>query len=159
MRLRPYEPDDADAVLALNQANLDAVGWLDGERLEWLVGMADLSLVADESGALAGFTIVFAPGTAYDSVNYAWFGQRYDDFGYLDRVVVAPAYRRSGVGTLIYDVAEDHVRPRGRMALEVYAEPPNEPSLAFHHRRGYVEADRFRQGNGKVCAMLVKPLG
>lgn len=159
MRLRPYETADADAVLALNQANLDAVGWLDGEQLGWLVGMADLSLVADDGGTLAGFTIVFAPQTAYDSANYAWFGQRYDDFGYLDRVVVAPAYRRSGVGTLIYDAAEDHVRPRGRMALEVYAEPPNEPSLAFHDRRGYVEADRFRQANGKVCAMLVKPLG
>ena len=158
MRLRAYEPTDADPVLALNQASLDAVGWLDGERLEWLVALADTCLVAEDDGALAGFTIVLAPGTAYDSINYAWFGQRYDDFAYLDRVVVAPAYRRSGVGTLIYDTAEERARDRGRMALEVYVDPPNPPSLAFHGRRGYAEVGQFRQANGKTCSMLVKEL-
>ena len=158
VRLRPYEPTDADAVLALNQANLDAVGWLDAERLEWLVGLADSSLLADDDGVLAGFAITLAPGTAYDSVNYAWFAQRYDDFSYLDRIVVAPAYRRSGVGTLIYDAAEDRALRHGRLTAEVYVEPPNESSLAFHRRRGYAEVGRLRQANGKTCSMLAKEL-
>ncbi len=160
MRLRPYDASDTVAVLALNQANLDAVGWLDTERLEWLVGLAELSLVADAgAGAmLAGFTVVLPPGTAYDSINYAWFGQRYHDFAYLDRVVVAPAYRRTGTGSLIYDAAEEHARSRGLMALEVYCEPPNEPSLAFHRRREYTEVGRLGQPNGKTCSMLTKQL-
>lgn len=158
MRLRRYDPADADELLVLNQANLDAVGWLDAARLGWLVGMSDSCLVADEDGALAGFTIVLAPSTAYDSINYAWFGQRYDDFAYLDRVVVAPSYRRSGVGSLIYEAAEAQSRPHGRMTLEVYVDPPNTPSIAFHERRGYVEVGRLEQANGKTCAMLVKEL-
>lgn len=158
MRLRPYDPGDADAVLALNQSNLDAVAELDAERLDWLVGMADNCLVADDDGMLAGFTIVFTPGTAYDSINYAWFGQRYDDFAYLDRVVVAPAYRRVGIGSLMYDAAEERARSRDRMTLEIYVEPPNEPSIAFHARRGYAEVGRLPQGNGKLSAMLVKEL-
>jgi len=158
VRLRPYEPPDADAVLALNQANLDAVGWLDPDRLEWLVGLADSSLVADDGGALAGFAITLAPGTVYDSINYAWFAQRYDDFSYLDRIVVAPPHRRSGVGSLIYDEAEASARPHGRLTAEVYVEPPNESSLAFHRRRGYAEVGRLRQSNGKTCSMLVKEL-
>jgi len=158
VRLRPYEPADAGRVLALNQANLDAVGWLDAERLEWLVGLADSSLVADNDGELGGFAITLAPGTAYDSVNYAWFAHRYDDFSYLDRIVVAPAYRRSGVGSLIYEAAEDRARGHGRLTAEVYVDPPNESSLAFHRRRGYVEVGRLGQANGKTCSMLVKEL-
>jgi predicted GNAT superfamily acetyltransferase len=31
------------------------------------------------------------------------------------------------------------LRTVGVMCLEVNLEPPNEPSLAFHRRRGYVE--------------------
>jgi predicted GNAT superfamily acetyltransferase len=158
MRLRPYQPGDAEAVLALNQANLDAVGWLDAERLAWLTGMAEACLIADAGGALAGFAVVLAPGTAYDSANYRWFGERFDDFAYLDRIVVAPAYRRTGVGTVIYDAAEEQAHNHGRMTLEVNVDPPNEPSLAFHERRGYGEVGRLRQGNGKTCGMLVKQL-
>ena len=158
VHLRPYEPPDADAVLALNQANLDAVGWLDKARLDWLVGLASSSLVAEDGGELAAFAITLTPGTAYDSINYAWFAQQYDDFSYLDRIVVAPAYRRSGVGTLIYDAAEDRARRRGRLTAEVYVDPPNESSLAFHRRRGYAEVGRLRQANGKTCSMLVKEL-
>ncbi|MEJ7757443.1 MAG: hypothetical protein WKF83_15050 [Nocardioidaceae bacterium] len=48
--------------------------------------------------------------------------------------------------------------PHGQMALEVYAEPPNEVSLAFHAARGYTEVGRSTQDNGKVSAMFVKPL-
>ena len=158
VRLRPYEPADAEPVLALNQANLDAVGWLDAERLAWLVDLADSALVADAGGDLAGFAITLVPGSPYDSVNYGWFSQRYDDFSYLDRIVVAPAYRRSGVGTLIYDAAEDRARRHGRLTAEVYIDPPNESSLAFHRRRGYAQVGRLRQANGKTCSMLVKEL-
>ena len=158
MRLRAYEPADAEAVLALNQANLDAVGGLDAERLRWLISMADTCLLADDAGALAGFTITLTPGTGYDSANYRWFTERFDDFLYLDRVVVAPPYRRAGVGTLIYDAAEARAHGRGRMTLEVNVDPPNEPSLAFHRRRGYVEVGRLEQAPGKTCSMLVKEL-
>src|SRR5699024_584949 len=95
---------------------------------------------------------------SYDSRNYRWFSDRYTDFGYLDRVVVSPAHRRRGVGTLLYDALEQAATPRGRMALEVYVEPPNKVSLAFHHNRSYVEVGRVEQEGGKLAAMMVKPL-
>ncbi len=38
---RPYEPSDADAVLALNQGALDAVSSIDLDRLGWLADLAD----------------------------------------------------------------------------------------------------------------------
>ncbi|MDQ3629379.1 MAG: GNAT family N-acetyltransferase [Actinomycetota bacterium] len=157
--LRPYVPGDAGAVLALNQSHPDSVGPLDVRRQAWLVSLADSCLVADVAGELAGFVVTVAPGTAYDSPNYRWFEGTYADFAYLDRVVVAEAHQRRGIGSLIYDAVEERARPRGRITLEVYAEPPNVGSLAFHAARGYVEVGRLAQGNGKVAAMFVKELG
>jgi len=156
--LRTYEQGDAEAVLALNQSHLDAVSPLDPERQAWLVSMCDACLVAEDGGTLAGFVMTLASGTAYDSPNYRWFGERYESFGYLDRVVVASTHQRRGIGRLLYDAVEEHARPLGRMALEVYVEPPNEGSLAFHAARGYTQVGRQRQGNGKVAGMLLKEL-
>ncbi len=158
MRLRPFDERDAATVLALNQSNLDGVGPLDPDRLRWLVGMSDQALVADDDGTIAGFALVFGPHTDYDSTNYRWFVERFADFGYLDRIVVAPSHRRRGIGSLLYDAAEDGARPRGRLVCEVYVEPPNEASLAFHAARGYTEVDRLLQANGKTCTMLAKHL-
>lgn len=155
---RPYEPSDATDVLALNQGALDAVSSLDTERLDWLCGLADQCLVVPDGDRLAGFAVMIGPGTAYDSINYAWFTERYDAFGYLDRIVVDPAYRRTGVGSCLYDAAEAASTPHGRMTLEVYVEPPNAASLGFHRSRGYAEVGRLGQTNGKTCGMFVKEL-
>jgi predicted GNAT superfamily acetyltransferase len=156
--VRPYEPRDAGVVLALNQSHLDAVGPLDAARQEWLVDMTEACLVVQDGEELMGFVMTLPPGTVYDSPNYRWFSDRYDSFSYLDRVVVADSYQRQGIGRLLYDAVEATARPRGRIALEVYAEPPNVGSLAFHGTRGYVEVGRTTQANGKVCAMFVKEL-
>lgn len=159
MGVRAYDAErDAETVLALNQSNLDAVGPLDAQRLAWLVDIADTVLVADDDGVLAGFVVLIGPDGPYDSINYRWYGEQLAGFLYLDRVVVAPTHRRRGIGTLLYDAAEARAVPYGVMALEVYADPPNEGSLAFHAHRGYVEAGRLEQANGKTAAILVKRL-
>ncbi|CAN5891642.1 GNAT family N-acetyltransferase [soil metagenome] len=162
MRTRRYDPADASAVLALNQGALEAVTPLDPTGLDRLVGQAAEVVVAEDDtvdgATVAGFAVVLAPGSPYESRNYAWFGERYDDFRYLDRVVVAPTHRRRGVGTLLYDHLERAARTASRMTLEVYSRPPNTGSLAFHAARGYVERGQLDQRNGKTCAMLAKEL-
>lgn len=157
--LRPYEVRDAAAVLTLNQSHLDGVGPLDAERQDWLVGMTEACLVAVDDDAVVGFVVTLPSGTAYDSPNYRWFGERYDSFSYLDRVVVADSHQRRGIGRLLYDEVEATAAARGRMALEVYVEPPNMASLAFHAARGYAEVGRLVQESGRMCAMFVKELG
>lgn len=158
VRVRALGDGDLAAVLALNQAALDAVGPLDTDRLRRLVGMAEQALVAEDDGEVAGFVLTIPPGTPYDSANYGWFGERYDDFCYLDRVVVAPTHLRRGIGTLLYDAVEAAGSRHRHMALEVYAVPPNETSLAFHAHRGYAEVGRLAQDSGKTCAMFLKAL-
>ena len=143
---------DHEAVLGLNQGALEGVGTLDLERLGWIVGLSSRALIAEVDDAIGGFAITIAPGTAYDSVNYRWFEERYADHTYLDRIVVAPTQRRLGIASALYDDIERNLP----VTLEVYAEPPNVPSLAFHAARGYREIGRLPQDNGKVAAMFVK---
>ncbi len=157
--LRPIADADVPAVLALNHRFVEMLSPLDADRLAWLVGLADHADVIDVDGEVAGFVVTFRPGTAYDSENYRWFADRYDDaFYYLDRIVVAERFRRRGLAGVVYDAMEAVAREHGRMTLEVNVDPPNDGSLAFHGSRGYAEVGRLGEA-GHVVGLLVKELG
>ena len=142
--LRRISPADHEHVLALNEANVVALAPMDEDRLVALEALADRFDVIDVDGSFGGFVITFAPGSAYDSENYRWFAERHDgQFYYLDRIVLADAHRRQGLGTFVYDEIEQVARRYGRLALEVNLVPRNDISLAFHDRRGYVEVGRL----------------
>ena len=159
VHLRAMNDADTYAVLSLNASAVDVTGPLDQDGLARLRAMAVRADVVEVDGWVTAFALVLPPGADYDSPNYAWFSERYgDDFLYLDRVVVSRLNRRGGIGGTIYDAAESDAQARGRLVCEVNAEPPNEPSMAFHAQRGYVEAGRLAHESGKVTSMLVKEL-
>jgi len=154
--LRPITPTDHDHVLAWNAAHVELLSPLDRPRLEQLLGWTDLAVVIEHDGVGVGFVLTFAGGAAYDSANYRWFAARYPAFYYLDRVVVDPSVRRAGVGTRVYDEIEERARSLAPvMCLEVNLDPPNEPSLEFHRRRGYVEVGQD-SATGHVVSLLAK---
>jgi predicted GNAT superfamily acetyltransferase len=163
--LRPVTEADHTAVLALNEENVELLAPLDEPRLRQLLAWADSGSVIDVDGAFAGFVLTFASGSTYDGENFAWFAQRYPDFAYLDRVVIHENFRRRGLATQVYDELEGSCG-RPAFTLEVNLDPPNEPSLAFHRARGYVEVGQrtLNHSSGKhpsgdhVVTMMVKPL-
>ena len=156
--LRRIRPADHEQVLALNAANVVKLAPMDEARLAELEGMADRFDVVEVDGDFGGFVITFAPGTAYDSENYRWFSERYDGhFYYLDRIVLADAHRRRGLGTFVYDELEQVARHYGRLTLEVNLVPRNDASLAFHDRRGYVEVGQLGD-EGHLVGLMEKQL-
>lgn len=156
--LRPISPADVPAVLALNEVNVEVLAPMDAERLAELSAWAHRADMIQCDGEVAGFVLAFGPGTDYDSPNYRWFGDLYgQDFHYLDRIVLDDRFRRRGLGSAVYDQVEADATARGRLALEVNIEPPNEPSLAFHTGRGYQEVGRLG-GPGKTVALMAKDL-
>src|SRR6478735_2425690 len=136
MLLRDYGPEDLAAVHAINDAAYPAVGRETIEDLNHIAGQSIIALVADVDGEVAGFCFVLEPGADYDSMNYRWFGERYDDFIYLDRVAISPAFHRAGIGRAMYAEVERRAAERRPTAtdftLEVNLRPRNDQSLAFH---------------------------
>jgi predicted GNAT superfamily acetyltransferase len=158
VRLRPVAESDVPAVLALNQAEVEKLAPMDEARLHELRRAADRFDVVEVDHAFAGFVVTFAPGADYDGEHYDWFGRRYDDFYYLDRVALVEGVRRRGVGGAVYREVESSARPHGRMTLEVNLVPENAPSLAFHRNRGYVEVGRSGDEHHLV-SLMVRSLG
>jgi uncharacterized protein len=151
--LRPLRDTDVADVLALNAANLSALAPMDEVRLHELRSLADRFDVLDVDGGFGGFVITFAGGAAYDSENYRWFRARHRRFYYLDRIVLHEGFRRRGLGGFVYDEIEKVATPYGRLALEVNLVPRNDPSLAFHAGRGYVEVGRLGDEEHLVSLM------
>jgi predicted GNAT superfamily acetyltransferase len=154
--LRPITPEDHAEVLALNERHVELLAPMDAPRLQTLRERADTAGVIEVGGVFAGFVLTFAAGSAHDSENFAWFSEHYDDFCYLDRVVVHERFRRRGLAGQVYDELETACG-RAVFALEVNLDPPNEPSLAFHRARGFTEVGR-RTSGGHLVTLQVKQL-
>jgi len=134
------------------------VNTLTEAKAEWLIAHVvtpGLALLDDQP---AGVVVVLSDDCGYDSDYYRWFTERYANFLYIDRVIVAASARGQGIARALY--AEiDWIAQERKLAIvaDVYSDPPNVPSLALHRAMGYQEvgSQDFR-ATGKVCAKLMK---
>jgi predicted GNAT superfamily acetyltransferase len=159
VRIRALADADADTVLALNEESVESLAPMASTDLARFRRLTGHTLVCESDGDVVAFAIAYAPGTAYDSVNYLWHSERFADFLYLDRIAVAARHRRRGIASALYDAMEDVARDHGRMVCEIYSDPPNEVSIAFHTSRGYRDVGHLRLANGHEVVMMEKPLG
>jgi predicted GNAT superfamily acetyltransferase len=126
-----------------------------------LVGMSRDVLVIDSADEIIGFCNTFNPGADYQSVNYRWFSGRYEEFVYLDRIVIAESHRSRGLGALLYGEVERRMHIQGGpsvLTCEVNFEPPNEGSLRFHRRIGFRPVGYQESKPGLIVEMLAKPI-
>ena len=160
MHIRALVVDDLDAVLALNNANVPAVSPLDDAELARLAGLTSVGLVAELGGEFAGYCMVMPPGVDYASLNYTWFSRHaaelgYATFAYLDRVAVAPAARRHGVGRALYAHLVEHLSGTAPVLFcEVNVRPRNDVSLEFHASLGFREVGQQDTDGGKRVSLL-----
>lgn len=137
---------------ALNQSEIPHVGDVDRPRMAHLMKQARyLPIMENRQGTtgnaareIAGFVICMDQEADYDSANYGWFKERYERFLYVDRIVVAAAFRRQGVAGNLYEACIAFGQSQGLplLALEYNIEPPNLVSAAFHAACGFQEVGR-----------------
>jgi predicted GNAT superfamily acetyltransferase len=149
--LRDYAPTDADAVLALNAADVAVLSPLDAPALAALAAQAAYFRVGCGEHGVAAFLLALREGADYASPNYRWFAERYPRFVYVDRIVVAPAARGAGLGAALYADLFAFARAAGidTIACEFDVDPPNPASARFHARFGFHEAGRQRVAGGR----------
>ncbi|MFW6323741.1 MAG: GNAT family N-acetyltransferase [Desulfovibrionales bacterium] len=153
---RPAMPADLDEVLSLNESHLPHVGSVTRKILGSFLNQAASFEVALADRSIAGFCVAFDPNAKYTSPNFLWFCDRYPNFLYIDRIVVAPWARRRGIATGFYSRLEGFAANRSIPILtcEYNLNPPNENSRIFHSRYGFVEAGRQDTENGMKTVSL-----
>lgn len=158
--IRDVAAGDLDEVLALNEANVPAVGSVDAGEMAWFAEMAPYFRVIEVEGRIGAFLIGLRPGLDYKSPNYRWFLQNYDDFGYVDRIAVSEHARRLGLASRLYaDFEATLPASVSVMTCEVNSRPPNEVSMHFHERQGFKKVGmQETDGGDKEVALLAKQL-
>lgn len=156
IKLRPAVPSDLETVLALNQAEAKWTSNLSASDLAQLAELADFFVVAEHQGHVVGFVLVMTDTSAYDNANLRWFGDRFMDFWYVDRIVVAKSMAGAGLGRMIYEHCAEGAKAAGKTSVvcEYSTQPMNEPSAAFHARMGFCEVgSRVDATNNKHLSM------
>lgn len=134
-------------MLDANNASARETSMLSRERFDRLISTARVALFVTPAAA---FLLAFEQSDNYDGGHFLWFRSRFDKFLYIDRVVVAEAYRRQGLGHLLYAevfrraVALGHTR----VVCEVNLQPPNPVSDKFHAAQGFEEVGQATTDDG-----------
>lgn len=160
--IRDANTEDLDAALALNESEIPHVGSLTMDSLRGFhAEAAYFRLACDDHNNILAVLIGLAPGTAYASLNYRWFNERYEKFAYIDRVAVAQQARRCGIAQALYgDFERQSASWAEHLCCEVNLVPENPVSMAFHRRLGFEQVGTLETQNGaKKVALLMRKIG
>ncbi len=164
--IRDVREHELDSVLALNNAAAPTILPIDPSKLRHFFANAEYFRVAERDGTLVGFMIGFGSHTGHDSSNFHWFRERFEDFFYIDRIVVASRRRGGGVGRGFYADAQSYAELRyPNIACEVFLDAAGsdpalpDPALLFHGSFGFREVGQYvMPETGLRASMLMKPL-
>jgi uncharacterized protein len=138
--IRDIGEHELDSVLALNNAAGSTILPLDMAQIRALAEQAVYFRVAEADGHLAGFLIALRENADYESTNFLWFRQRYAQFLYIDRIVIARPYRGLGLGRVFYADVTSFAEVRvPLLCCEVFLEPRDDVSVLFHGTYGFHE--------------------
>ncbi|MCH1553688.1 MAG: GNAT family N-acetyltransferase [Luminiphilus sp.] len=161
LNFRNAKNADAEIIADLNEAVVSVTSPMTAAQFLELKALSRYCLVVETaSDKVDGFIIVMTKGEPYDNGNYRWFSGRYDDFAYIDRIVLGPSLRNLGVAHQLYDLIGDLAAEDGcnLLAAEMDIDPPNPHSLHFHDRYGFKEVGVRDLERGKTVSMQVAPI-
>ncbi len=106
-------------------------------------------------GKLSGFLLGFSSGRAVESFSYMWFQTRFDNFLYVDRVVVMPDVRLQGVGTAMLQEVLQWCRERGidNLVCQVHDRPPNPSGHALCKTLGFLPLESVMLPSRDIVTM------
>jgi predicted GNAT superfamily acetyltransferase len=151
---------DYPEILALNESALPHVNRISADDLAKFAAQSCYFRIVREGERLVAFLLAFSEQASYDSPNFLWFRDRYPRFVYIDRIVVDPSLRRSGIGRLLYaDLERVAFAHAPDLTCEVNLDPPNPGSSVFHERFGFCEVGRQHTDDGaKLVCLMSKDL-
>jgi ribosomal protein S18 acetylase RimI-like enzyme len=145
--VRTAEPADYDRIAPVVDDWWGGRAMIDMLPRLFFVHFRETTFVAEEDGDLAGFLAGF-------------LSQTHADEAYIHFAGVSPAFRRRGVGRLLYERFFAVARAHGRSVVRCVTSPVNERSVAYHRALGFDTATVVPNydGRGGDRVLMVKRL-
>ena len=124
MLLRAYQPDDFDALYKLDQSCFPRGIAYSKTTLRYFLALSSAEcLLAVERDDIAGFILSEVDGA----------------LAHIITLDVAEAHRRSGVGTMLLDAAENSLATKGGRTVFLETAVNNHAAVNFWLRHGYIK--------------------
>lgn len=154
MMIRNLTPSDLALAHAWNQANTPHVNSLDFAAFSNVYGMSSHRYLIEYNGSPAGFSWLMYPESLYESVNFRYFKDRFTNFLYLDRIVIAEEFRGKALATKLYKHIFATHAPIP-ICCEVNSRPPNVASTELHKKLGFRLVGEQSTDKGKKRVQLL----
>jgi len=118
--IRDFRPDDFETLWRMDQECFPpGIAYSRAELKAYVRHRQSFTLVADD-GKIAGFIVAHSAPT-----------------GHIITIDVLPAARRSGVGSMLLQAAEERLRAAGSKGVGLETAVDNISALSFYKRHGY----------------------
>jgi uncharacterized protein len=162
--IRSLETSDHEAALRLDAAGVAGVAPLDLEEFHRLCGIPNLHLMCEGADGLPiGYLLAFSSGADHDGEEFRTLAAALgaaSPFVYVDQVVVAPAFRRRGGASALYNVLEFRAKAMfiSVLCCEVNLEPANPASINLHVQRGFAPLSTLVTADGRRVVLMKKEI-
>lgn len=143
MQIRPVTPSDAAAIAAIYALYVtDTAITFEIEvptaadfvqRIDTITSTHPFLVAEDLDGAVVGY--------AYAS---PYKGRAAYDWTVEVSIYIDQTFRSQGMGTALYDALEEQLSQTGIINFLACIALPNDPSIAFHTKRGYEQVAHFK---------------
>ena len=154
MMIRNLTPADLALAHAWNQANTPHVNSLDFAAFSNVYGMSSHRYLIEYNGSPACFSLLMYPESLYESVNFRYFKDRFTNFLYLDRIVIAEEFRGKALATKLYKHIFATHAPIP-ICCEVNSRTPNVASTELHKKLGFRLVGEQSTDKGKKRVQLL----
>lgn len=128
MKYRLYNPEDFDALYAIEESCFQPPFRFGRRSMRWLVSAANTATwIAEDAATMIGFAIV------------EWIPSIHGLSAYIPTIEVLPAYRGQGVGRELLLRLEASARGAGASTLWLHVDATNGTAMRLYESRGFVD--------------------
>ena len=156
--IRDVTEADFDSILELNDAVEHQTSPMVLEKLKSLDRMSCYHKVVVKDGLITAFLLAMPEGAPYQSDNYSWFSSRFEQFVYVDRIVVDSRFAGNRIGSMLYEDLFAFAQSKGvdDITCEYNIKPLNIISRAFHEKFGFKQiGTQWNANRSKLVSMQV----
>ena len=159
--IRDVQESDYNDIVDLNASEVQYTNVMDIDRVNYLDSLSTYHKVAVFNGRVVAFLLAMKDHCPYQNDNFNWFSSQYEEFLYIDRIVVGRSFQGHKIGSLLYEDVFNYAREEKITVItcEINIVPPNESSLAFHAKHGFREVGTqwIVSGQKQVLMQAAKP--